>query len=311
MMASYNVGLKSQHAPLSSLANQETFYSNVAYGGLESSLFAGVMFRAQWTGVEGAPTTYRAFAHVPIMRIKGGVGLQVQQFRHGAQSEIQGLVSYNLVQKTPLGLFSFGSMLGFQQYALDGSILRTSSGYYINNTINHLDQTLYENASTSYGALYGLSFFFRNRNIHVGAGVKQFPTYSIRVGSTKLRKTTVVRGMFEYNYKVSSMMSIQSAVHLMSDLQMIQSECYGGVRYREHIYVGVGLRGYNGTSLDAVLMQIGWRFDQHYTLYYNYDIGLSGIRDYSEGGHEILFTYNLARNMVKGLQERIRYNPRY
>ena len=52
-------------------------------------------------------------------------------------------------------------------------------------------------------------------------------------------------------------------------------------------------------------------FNEHYTLSYAYDIGLSALRGSHEGTHEILLNYNLNKLIGAGLPPKIIYNPRF
>ena len=77
-----------------------------------------------------------------------------------------------------------------------------------------------------------------------------------------------------------------------------------------NVFGGVGLRGYNSSSLDAMSITAGLSLGRHYRLSYSYDIGLSELKRVNEGSHEILLNYNLKKMIGLGNTPKVEYNPR-
>lgn len=95
-----------------------------------------------------------------------------------------------------------------------------------------------------------------------------------------------------------------------ADAAVVQTDigCVG--YYRDEIIGGLNFRGFSPGSIDALGIIVGTGIGKNYRLIYSYDIGLSGLRKYHQGSHEITLSYNLKKLIGMGLPPRIIYNPR-
>ena len=66
---------------------------NPAYAGTKEILNANAMYRSQWAGLEGAPTTQTFAADGTLKNNRLGVGLQVVNDKVGAQGRLNVLAS--------------------------------------------------------------------------------------------------------------------------------------------------------------------------------------------------------------------------
>ncbi|MFT4682717.1 MAG: type IX secretion system PorP/SprF family membrane protein [Flavobacteriales bacterium] len=78
---------------------------NPAYAGTKKALSAGLFFRSQWMGVEGAPQTENLFVHAPVAHGDFGLGLNVMRDQLGISNtlSVQGDFAYKL-------RFNFGDL---------------------------------------------------------------------------------------------------------------------------------------------------------------------------------------------------------
>lgn len=92
---------------------------NPAFAGSMERLYAGVAYRSQWSGMDGAPTTLNFNGHLSLLENKIGVGALVVQDKLGDIKNTQygAAVSYRIKLKN--STFSFGMQPGFTRYATD------------------------------------------------------------------------------------------------------------------------------------------------------------------------------------------------
>jgi type IX secretion system PorP/SprF family membrane protein len=96
---------------------------NPAYTGLTNNLNASVMYRKQWAGFDGSPTTFNANAHVSLRDNRMGVGLIIMKDQVGSNSttEVQATYSYKLDLDEKY--LSFGLQAGLTNYRSDNGDL--------------------------------------------------------------------------------------------------------------------------------------------------------------------------------------------
>lgn len=114
------------------MAQQDPLYSqyfnnpmliNPAFAGSMDRLYVGLAYRSQWSGIEGAPTTFNFNSHIALADNKVGAGLMVVQDKVGniKNTFYGGTASYKLALNSSTS-FSFGMQVGMVQYSsnLDG-----------------------------------------------------------------------------------------------------------------------------------------------------------------------------------------------
>lgn len=90
---------------------------NPAVAGSLEKLYAGLSYRTQWTGIDGAPATFNFNSHVSLVDNKVGVGVVMVQDKLGEYrtQQYKGVASYR-IKLSPETTFSFGMQFGFNRY---------------------------------------------------------------------------------------------------------------------------------------------------------------------------------------------------
>lgn len=81
---------------------------NPAYAGTKKSLSAGLFFRSQWMGIEGAPQTENVFVHAPISHGDFGVGLNIMRDQLGISNAITAAGNFSYKLRFDQGDLSLG-----------------------------------------------------------------------------------------------------------------------------------------------------------------------------------------------------------
>lgn len=282
---------------------------NPAYGGLERSLSVFTSFRDQNDAFPGNPQTFYAGTDMPFYLWNGALGFTFYNQKTGAFSNTDLKFSYNYVTGTRAGFLSFGARVGVNFLSVNGSSILTPDGNY-EGVINHNDPVLDPAAFNGLGLSWEAGAYFMGSRIEGGLVVHDLPTHSYRVGDASYSKAFSVSLFGQYKTTILDDIKLYPSMMVRADAAVVQTDigCVG--YYRDEIIGGLNFRGFSPVSIDALGIIVGTGIGKNYRLIYSYDIGLSGLRKYHQGSHEITLSYNLKKLIGMGLPPRIIYNPR-
>ena len=284
---------------------------NPAYAGLEGSLFLTGNYRSQWQNLEARPVSQRVNAHLPLYFLQGAGGIKINNHNQGSQSITDIELSYNYVLDRSWGLLSGGVSFGVFQYRLDGTRLRTPDGIYTDNLFNHNDSRLGEDLNSTIGGKYSLCVYYINNYFEAGINFSQIPSYKSQLEEGSFRYSSLIKIYGEVPLFLFEEYKIAPSFLLQSDLKQTQIDFAITGEYSGNIFGGIGIRGYSNSTLDAMLLIVGWKFNRNYMLAYSFDVGVSKLQSVHQGTHEIQLNYNLNKKIGAGLPPKIIYNPRY
>ncbi|MCZ2102101.1 MAG: type IX secretion system membrane protein PorP/SprF [Chitinophagales bacterium] len=308
ILASILIG-NSQQWPVHSQYMLNKYRDNPAYGGLDRSLSVFTSYRDQYNSLNGNPKTLYLGANLPFYIWNGAVGFSFYNQQAGIISNNNIKVSYNYVAGTPVGFLSFGGRVGVDMVNFRSSGIITPDGDY-EGTINHHDPYIENNTFNGTGLSWELGAYFYGSNIEAGLVLSDVPEHSYRIGSGQYVKSLAVGLFAQYKYQLSDDINIRPSLFIRADKAVLQTDIGGYATFRNDILLGFNLRGYSNNSLDAASLIVGTNIGKKYFLTYSYDFGLSRLRSYHQGSHEIMLSYNLQKLIGLGLPPRIIYNPR-
>ena len=312
--------LFAQQANQYSLYMLNTYSYNPAYAGLDNSLSVTGVFRKQWAGLDGSPTTQNVNAHMPVYYLGGGLGINLENDEIGAERNASASISYNyMLPVSKTSIFSIGIAAGVVQKSLDGTKLRAPQGVYSDLeppfSIDHNDGFIPIGNTSVVTPLINAGIYFQNEKFEIGLASSNIaePKASLE-GTTNVAEITYVRNYFAnlaFDFEIGRILTLHPSLLLKSDLVETQIEFSTIVTYNDNIFGGASFRGYNSNSFDAVVLLAGYKLNENLTLAYAYDITLSSLSDVSRGSHEIMLNYNLNKEIGKGKLPKIIYNPRF
>lgn len=284
---------------------------NPAYAGLEHSLSITGVYRRQWVGLEGSPTTQSLSAHMPLYIASGGIGINVENDVIGAQRYTGATLSYNYqLTVGDNGILSLGAAGGIVQRALNGARLRTPEGIYNENIFNHQDDLLSQSAETGTLTTFDAGVYFQTERLEAGLAVRNLTAPTLALDNLNLTLARNYYLTFGLNLDLLRDFSVHPSLLVRYDAVELQADFSLIVQYNDNIFGGAAFRGYNSNSLDAASILAGFKLSEKITLAYAYDITLSKLNQVSNGSHEIVFNYNLNKRIGAGRPPRIIYNPR-
>lgn len=311
LLLSFSITASSQQEQQNSQYMFTKYRINPAYGGLDYSLSIDAMIRSQWTGLPGEPRTQYIGANVPAYILNGAVGGEIFRSTEGALSHLQINGSYNYVLNLPFGFLSLGSRLGIIQSSFDESRLRTSSGDYQNNNLDHNDLVLSNENLSNMVPTAEFGMYLYSQNYQVGSSISRIVPVNTEFNSASIKHVNHLDLYGEYTLRYNEEIRFLQSILLKSDFNIIQTDISTTIDINGSIFGGIGVRGYDSNSIDAFTITAGLRLGEHYRLTYSYDSGLSEVRRVNEGTHEILLNYNLRKIIGLASPPKVEYNPRF
>jgi hypothetical protein len=200
--------------------------------------------------------------------------------------------------------------LGVRQISMANDKLIAPEGNYEGNTIQHNDPVLSNQLVRGVNPRYGLAVYFLNDIVEVGISMDDFLGQTIQIGDANYSIAPNMNIFAEGRLFAMNDFEIRPSVLLYSDWVEWQSTMSVMLILPQNFFGGIGIRGYNLRSLDAAIINIGWKFNEKYTVSYAFDFGLSSLRSAHSGSNEIVLKYNLNKRIGLGQAPKIIYNPR-
>jgi len=286
---------------------------NPAYGGLDKALSLTAHVRAQWVGIDGNPFSQNVSAQSPVDLLHGGMGLQVINEQAGALRMTSTSLSYNFIQKSRIGYFSFGASGGIIQAAVDGSKLRAPDGDYI-NTIDHNDPILSSGTMSGVAPDASAGFFFSSSKFNIGLSADHLIPVSIQMTGNSADLNLELSPQYylqaSYMAKLNKTVALRPSLQLKSNGSNLQGEGDLIISFKNFFWIGGGYRGYDQYTQDAVIGLAGININENLLVSYSYDFPMSALQSVSQGSHEVMINYRM--NLVKPAKPgKAIFNPRF
>ncbi len=284
---------------------------NPAYAGLDNSLSITGVFRKQWVGLEGSPTTQNLSAHLPLYIASGGFGINVENETLGARRWTAASIAWNYQKALGTGLLSLGIGGGAVQQQLDGSRIRTPDGVYIEpGNFNHNDIRLPLGAESASVLTFNTGVYYQNDWLDIGFSARNLNEGNATFSTVSLQLRRNYNFNLGLHFNAGTALTLHPSLLIRSDLLETQMDFSVIARYNDNMFAGASFRGYSSTSVDAAVIMAGFKLSENMTFAYAYDLTLSELRTVSNGSHEIALLYNLNKIIGKGTPPPIIYNPR-
>lgn len=290
---------------------------NPAYAGLNEVLSITGVYRTQWAGLSNAPEHQYVHVQSPLFITGGGVGFLFEHDQAGVEKDLKlfGEYAHYIPLNNALTL-SLGLRAGIRQKTLDGAALRTPQGNYESGSIDHNDGRLPVTNVNEIQPEAGAGLYLMHEQFEFGFGVTNLMESSFTLADNMstgvtydLDRTYFVSG--RYHQELNEDFLLIPTFLVKSNTTQTQIDVNVMLNFRDLYQVGLGIRGVDQESQDAVLLSGGMRLSEQFMAVYAYDMTLSELKSVSSGSHEILLRYTLNKPIGKGRLPKIIYNPRY
>lgn len=315
-------GLKAQQLPQYSQYMRNQYMVNPAAAGLYNFVDVTMSGRWQWVGFNNSPmTTYLAvtspIAHKPAKfnpslrisdasfnvnaggpprnpeittgKLKHAVGGQLVADQYGAFRKMHVAGTYAIHIPVFRGHnLSFGLKAGLANNAF----LRDRV-----TLLNPVDQTYNEFVGTGNNLYFldlGAGVFLYSQRLFVGVSTDQLTKDFVKFGdgqSLEFDQHMHFFGIAGYKINITEDITITPAVlaKFMKPAP-VSVELTAKLEYKEWIWGGISFR-----NADALIAMFGMNIHHNFKFGYSYDLGISGLRSYNAGGHELILGVMLGR----------------
>ena len=301
-------GLKAQRSSISTMHTLNPYQNVQAFGGFDRSLSSTFMYRSQWAPIASNPRYLHLNAHLPVYFLNGGAGIIIEQEDLGVESNSSAKISYNFVYRGNWGIISSGISIGMTQKSLFQDDITTPIGEY-GPGINHNDPILSNGVGAGLKTTYGISVLWQYNKLTAGLQIDDFFAPEVKIDGVSYDGGSVLTLMADYQYSLTEDLTLRPSALVLTNLNLWQFHLSAICNYG-NIFGGINLRGFSKNTIESVGIITGIKFNKHYTIAYSYDLGISSLKNSSEGSHELILKYNLNKIINTGLPPRIIYNPR-
>ena len=276
---------KSQQIGITSQYLLNDFLINPAVAGTKSYSPLSISFRRQWMGIDEAPVTQNLMYHT-YLGDNMGFGGHVFNDASGPtrRSGISATYAYNIKTSKRTKL-SFGLSGSLTQFSIDRDRLITEipGDVAVMNSNNQLI------SDCNFG------IYWKGDNHFIG-----FSSFNLFENKTNLMALTtpVVNTLNRifylnggYNFKIGALIELQpSAVLRIMDDNLSQIDGNLNLTFKNAYSIGLSYR-----NKDALSFMGGVNLGTT-TIGYAYDLGISKIKTYNDGTHEVFMSFKLKKN---------------
>ena len=274
----FALNLKAQNEPVIAHFAYHSHVFNPAVSGSSRDIFAGALYRQQWVGFKEAPSTFLLDAYGYISKIKGGVGLVIQNDMLGKQRFTTAKVSYAYSQRlNDHARLSIGLSIGMLNSFVKGSDLIYQDKLQTDNSAITANTNRFK-------AFLAAGLEFSGYNTTIG-----FAVSNLDQGLGKATPFRVPRHYFayaKYNWEINEKLTMTPAVFVRFIDFIAQAEANINFTIRKRVIVGVLYR-----SNDAAGALLGVNITKHLMASYAYDFGFGELRKHQTGSHEVQLVY--------------------
>ncbi len=284
-----------QQDPQFSQNMHNKLYPNPAYAGNSDAFCIGLLYRAQWTGFDGAPKTGVLSLDGPIRSINSGIGLTVMTDKLGFEKTLQAKLAYAYrFNVGATGKLAIGVDLGFIQKELSGDFIANDPNDPIIPYGGEKGSTIPD---------LGAGLYYNNDNLYVGLSASHILEPEIDLSTVNYQYARHYYGMIGYKIDLTPSLALTPSIYAKYDGVTVQSDFNATLHINDKIWVGASYR-----LEDAVVLMAGFKILQNLKVGYSYDYNTSDINKYSNGSHEVFLGYCF--NPPKKVNYRIK-NVRY
>lgn len=269
-------------------------FINPAYSGSHSYAEATGLYRAQWTGLDGAPTTQTFGVDGPIASETMGIGLTFinDQIGDTRQTEVFANWSYHLfLDPDGKNKLSFGIRAGFSDFSANLTDTRV---------FDDGDPVFSGDVSNAFVPKFGAGVYYYSKYWYAGLSV---PTIFAGDEDVRFNINDVGGRYFEphtyltagYVWRINPDLSLKPSFLLryLNDAP-VQADINCNLLIKNTFWIGASYR-----TGDAVIAILEYNIGNDLRIGYAYDFTTTAIGNYSGGSHEVMLSYKFSRDPIK------------
>ncbi len=261
---------------------------NPAYAGSVGGISMGLLYRAQWQGLDGAPRTGTFFGHAPVSE-KIGVGLSIVSDKTGPYNETNLTADFSYTIKFPKKRkLSFGLKSGASFYDIGLIDVITSDP----------NDPLYGNNINSINPIIGVGLLYHTDKYYISASIPNVleslhMDYNGHEIGSEYRHYYLTAG---YLFKLSENASFKPSFLVKSAFEAPASfDLNANFKFYDKVEIGASYR-----VDDSLSGLINFDVTPNITIGYAYDRVTSSIQYFASASHEFLLLIDLKSSKDNG-----------
>lgn len=288
------------------IAQQEAMYSqymfntlaiNPAYAGSRNVTSATALYRSQWVGIQGAPTTATFSIDAPIDNKKIGLGLQVFNDRLGITNTTGAFGSYAFRIPMGKGILAMGLQAGASQYRADFTSVNLGSD-------NTPDQAFSTNVNKTL-VDFGVGLYYSTDKFYLGLSSPQLLNNQLHNFTVQNNNSFDGQAMHLF-LATGYVFPLNDDLHLKPSVLIkyvkgapIEGDLNATLWIRDILGIGAQYR----TEADISGM-VEFQVSPQIRLGYSYDRSTTPLVQFNSGSHEIMIRYEFGSTKGKILSPR-------
>ena len=277
-----SLNLAGQQLPQFSQFMFNDFILNPAIAGIHDYYQIGTSHRFQWVGMTDPPLTNSISVYGPHSSMDMGYGGTIYTDVTGPTSRtgVSGSYAYNIAVFSDMRL-SMGLNLSVLQYRVDGTQLtpKDPSDMFIQGVV-----------STTYVPDASVGVYLYGDNYYAGVSAAQLLNNKLEIfeektGLNKLKSHLFVTGGYRYEADPDWILEPSAIIKVTAPSQF-RFEVNAKVEWMEMVWLATGYRFH-----EAITVMAGYNYDDKFYFGYAYDIGITKLRLYNMGSHELMIGY--------------------
>lgn len=260
---------------------------NPGFAGSEDKMTATLLYRNQWVGFEGAPTSQNFNFTAPSYKLAGGVGINVISDQIGdGFSHQTATVSYafqaRMSKESTLGI---GLSVGVTNIGFDYDVWLAPDGGGGQN-----DPSIPDADASATIPDIGFGLYFTKKSFYLGVSATRLFEFTAEFPGGDAADYTPVRHIYlstGFEYDLNRYLTLQPSVFAKTDDTQAQFDFGMNLRYDDVIWGGLAYR-----VDDAISFLAGYQISDDFLLGYSYDLTTSDLRTEQSGSHEVILKYS-------------------
>ncbi len=244
---------------------------NPAYAGSNDALNLTSLYRKQWLGLDGTPTTLTFSGHMPLKNRKINLGAVVMSDKFGVTEHNKVNLVYAYRIRLLKGEFSFGIEAGIDAYRANWDQVKTTQlrdpSFAVNTEKKILPQA-------------GFGVYYYKPHFYVGMSVPSLIGNSFNKYQTTVFNLGFVAGVTD-NFKIKPALLLKYVLNSPVDANVSSTFYWKNV-------IGLGF-GYSLNGISMAYMDL--KITDQFRIGYSYDYISTELRNYNAGSHEIMLRY--------------------
>ncbi|MBT8196396.1 MAG: type IX secretion system membrane protein PorP/SprF [Bacteroidia bacterium] len=268
-------------------------FINPAYAGSHDFISSVLLYRNQWTGIEGAPKTQTFSIHSPVKSKNIGVGLSVLNEKIGITKlfTVNGTFAYKL-PVTYNSILSFGLSGGVGRLQEDYSDLDCCGGATV-------DPLFLEDTPGKSVPRAGFGIYYSDSsNFYVGWSVPRLIESAIDPLSDNSVVSDVNMESWHHYIAAGYVFDLNQKIKLKPTI-MIKTVHGSPVEFDLNINALLDKKIWVGSSYrtgDAIALLTSYQFTPKIRLGYSYDFNICNCTDLNIGSHEFTLGYDFIKD---------------